>query len=162
MNLLTQFDYIVSQRQLINFVFHFSPEHTNFVNPDFFSPEPVTPSYAQRTYQATLADHFGLWGGTLDSSLSYQRFHTFIGAQGDAEEVTQPQGNSGNYFGTQSRDAFRREWLEIWSPVPLKLLGTHQVKAGSSLTVASDHGEFNYRPVDILDYSGLLLENISF
>lgn len=161
-NLLTQIDYVASQRQLINFTFHFSPQHTNFVNPDFFNPEPVTPSFAQRNYQATLADHFGLFGGTLDSSLSYQRFHTFIGAQGDATEIVQPQGDSGNYFGTQSRDAFRREWLEIWSPAPLKLLGTHQLKAGSSLTVASDNGAFNYRPVDVLNATGLLLESIDF
>ena len=122
----------------------------------------MTPSFAQRTYSATLADHYGLFGGTLDSSLSYQRFHTFIGAQGDLPETVTPEGNSGNFFGTQSRDAFRREWLEIWSPAPLKLLGTHQIKAGSSLTIANDRGAFDYRPVNIYDSTGLLLENITF
>ncbi len=161
-NSFTQLDYIVSQRQLINFTLHYSPEHINFVNPDFFNPQPVAPSYAQKTYAATIADHFGLFGGTLDSSISYQRFHTFIGAQGSQDEVIAPEGNSGNYFGTQSRDAFRREWLEIWSPAPLKLLGTHQIKVGSSLTVSSDHGQFTYRPVDLENATGLLLETIDF
>jgi len=161
-NSFTQLDYIVSQRQIVNFTFHFSPEHINFVNPDFFNPQPVSPSYAQRTYSATLADHYGLFGGTLDTSFSYQRFHTFIGAQGDAPESISPTGNSGNYFATQSRDAFRREWLEIWSPAPLILLGSHQVKAGSSLTVANDRGAYNYRPIDIYDTAGMLLENIAF
>jgi len=161
-NSFTQLDYIVSQRQIVNFTFHFSPEHINYVNPDFFNPQPVSPSYAQRTYSATLADHFGLFGGTVDSSLSYQRFHTYIGAQGDAPETITPTGNSGNYFATQSRDAFRREWLEIWSPAPIKLVGTHQIKAGSSLTVANDRGVYDYRPIDLYNATGVLLENISF
>jgi hypothetical protein len=161
-NSFTQLDYIVSQRQLINFTLHYSPEHINFVNPDYFNPQPVTPSYAQKTYAATLADHLGLLGGTLDTSLSYQRFHTYIGAQGDAPETVMPQGNSGNYFGTQSRDAFRREWLEIWSPAPLQLFGSHQLKVGTSLTVVNDRGEFDYRPVELFNATGVLLESIDF
>jgi hypothetical protein len=161
-NSFTQVDYIVSQRQIVNATFHFSPEHTNFVNPEYFNPEPVTPSYAQRNYVATAADHFGLAGGTLDSSLSYQRAHTFIGAQGDADMVLSPEGNRGSYFGVQSRDAFRREWLEIWSPSPVQIAGSHQLKIGSSLTVSNDRGQFTFRPVNIVDSGGTLLERIDF
>jgi hypothetical protein len=161
-NSFTQLDYIVSQRQIVNFTFHFSPEHINFVNPDYFNPQPVSPSYAQRTYSATIADHYGIFDGTLDSSLSYQRFHTFIGSQGDAPESISPEGNSGNFFGVQTRDAFRREWLEIWSPAPLRLYGKHQVKAGSSLTIANDRGYYDYRPVNLYNTTGVLLENITF
>ena len=161
-NSFTQFDYIASQRQIINFTFHFSPEHINFVNPDFFTPQPVAPSYAQRSYVATLADHLGLFGGTLDSSLSYQRFHTFIGSQGDSGQILTPQGDSGNFFGVQSRDAFRREWLEVWSPAPLRLYGSHQLKIGTSLTVVNDRGGFDFRPVDILNALGQPLERIDF
>ncbi len=161
-NSFTQVDYIVSQRQIVNATFHYNPEHINFVNPDYFDPQTVTPSYAQRAYAATLADHLGLWGGTLDTSISYQRFHTFIGAQGPNDEIVTPTGARGNYFGTQSRDAFRREWLEIWSPAPVAFFGPHQLKVGTSLTVSTDHGEFRYRPVDVLDTYGALLERIEF
>ncbi|MGI8743130.1 MAG: hypothetical protein ACR2NN_11285 [Bryobacteraceae bacterium] len=162
MNSFTQLDYIASQRQIVNFTFHFSPEHINFVNPDYFNPQPVTPSYAERTHIATLADHFGIFGGTLDSSVSMQRFHTFIGARGDSEMVLAPEGNRGSYFGTQSRDAWRREWLEIWSPAPWRLWGTHQLKIGTSLTVVNDRGIFAFRPVDILNSTGERLERIDF
>ncbi len=161
-NSFTQIDYILSQRQIVNATFHFNPEHTNFVNPDYFNPQPVTPSYAQTAYEGTLADHLGLWGGTLDTSRAYQRFHTFIGAQGPADEIVTPEGNQGNYFGTQTRDAFRREWLEIWSPAPVRFFGAHQIKTGTSLTVSSDHGQFTYRPVEIVDSAGHLLESIDF
>ena len=161
-NSFTQLDFIATQRQLINFTYHFSPEHTNYVNPDYFNPQPTTPSYAQRNYVATLADHLGILGGTLDSSASMQRFHTFIGAQGDEGMVLTPEVKQGNYFGVQTRDAWRREWLEIWSPAPLNLEGTHLLKIGTSVTVANDRGRFSFRPVDILDSAGQLLENISF
>jgi len=161
-NSFTQFDFIASQRQIVNFTYHYSPEHINFVNPDFFTPQPVAPSYAQRAYVATLADHLGLFGGTLDSSLSMQRFHTFIGAQGHGEMQMAPQGNTGNYFGTQSRDAWRREWLEGWSPAPARFVGTHQFKVGTSLTVVNNRGLFDFRPVDILNAAGRRIERIDF
>ncbi len=161
-NSFTQIDYILSQRQIINATYHFNPEHTNYVNPDYFNPEPVSPSYVQRAYAGTISHHLGLWGGTLDTSLSYQRFHTYIGAQGPGEEIVTPEGNRGNYFGTQSRNAFRREWLEIWSPAPVRFYGTHQIKLGTSLTIATDHGVFSYQPVEVRNSAGRLLERIDF
>lgn len=161
-NSFTQFDYLASTRQVVNFSYHFNPEHTNFVNPDYFNPQPVTPSYAQRAYEATASDLLGLWGGTLNTSFAYQRFHTFTGAQGLADEIVTPEGNQGSYFGTQSHDAFRREWLEIWSPAPVNFIGTHQIKVGSSLTMSTDHGFFRFRPVDVMNTAGQLLENISY
>jgi len=161
-NSFTQVDYIASQRQIINFSYHFAPEHTNFVNPEFFNPQSVTPSYAQRNYIATLAHHFGILNGTLDTSVSMQRFHTFIGSQGDAEMTLTPEGNRGNYFGVASRDAWRREWLEIWSPAPVRIVGIHQLKIGTSLTVSSDRGRYTYRPVNIVGSAGELLDRIDF
>jgi hypothetical protein len=161
-NSYTQFDFVPSTRQLVSFTWHFSPQHTNFVNPDYFNPQPVTPSYAQRNYVATLADHFGIFGGTLDSTLSMQRFHTFIGAQGDAAMTLTPGGNQGNYFGVQTRDAWRREWLEIWSPAPWNFNGTHLPKLGTSVTVANDRGRFTFRNTNIAANNGQLLEKIAF
>ncbi len=161
-NSFTQLDYIASARQIITATLHISPQHTNFVNPDYFNPQPVTPSYAQHNYVGTAADHFGLWGGTLDSSVSIQRFNAVIGAQGSADMILTPEGNHGNYFGTQNRDAHRTEWLEIWSPAPARLAGTHQIKTGSSLTGSNDEGQFAYRPIDILNTAGQQLERVSF
>jgi len=161
-NSFTQMDFVASTRQLISFQYHFAPEHTNFVNPDYFNPQPVDPSYAQRSYVATLADHLGLLGGTLDSTLSMQRFHTFVGSQGPEGEVLTPGGNQGNYFGVQTRDAWRREWLEVWSPAPLSAGGTHLPKLGSSVTVANDRGHFAFRPVTINSLNGQLLETVGF
>jgi len=161
-NSFTQFDFVASSRNLITFTYHFSPEHTNFVNPDYFNPQSVTSSYAQRAYVATLADHFGIFGGTLDTTFSMQRFHTFIGAQGDAPMVLTPGGNEGNYFGVQSRDAWRREALMIFSPAPINVAGPHLPKLGVSVTVASDRGHFAFRPVEIVNSDAQLFQRIDW
>ena len=161
-NSFSQLDYVASARQIITATVHISPQHTNFVNPDYFNPQPVTPTYAQHTYVGTAADHYGLWGGTLDSSLSFQRFDAYIGSQGPASMILTPEGNEGNYFATQNRDARRTEWLEIWSPAPQKLLGVHELKIGSSWTLSSDQGQYAFRPVNIENSARQLLENISF
>ena len=162
LNSFSQLDYIASSKQIITATVHVSPQHVNFFNPDYFNPEPTTPTYAQHTYIGTAADHYGLWGGTLDSSVSFQRFDAYIGAQGPADMILTPEGNEGDYFATQNRAAKRAEWLEIWSPAPLTFFGVHQLKVGSSLTYSSNQGLYSFRPVQIDNSAKQLLENISF
>jgi hypothetical protein len=162
LNGFTQLDYILSPRQLLTATFHISPQHTNFVNPDYFNPQPVAPRYSQHNYVGTLADFFGLFGGTLNSSISIQRFDAFVGAQGSAAMVLAPGGNGGNYFGVQNRGASRTEWLESWSLTPLQFFGKHLIKMGSSLTSSGNDGRFTYHPVEILDAAGRLEERIDF
>jgi hypothetical protein len=161
-NSFSQLDWIITPKQFITATLHVSPMHTNFVNPDYFNPQPVTPSYAQHNYAGTLIDHFGILGGIVDSSISVQRFDVNVGAQGPGDMIVTPTGNSGNYFGTQNRDARRQEWLETWSLAPFNFLGTHLVKMGTSLTGSSDQGRFTYRPVDILNGQGVRTQRIDF
>jgi hypothetical protein len=161
-NSFTQLDWVLSPKQIVTATFHFSPEHINFVNPDYFNPQIVTPSYIQHNYVGTVADHWGLFGGILDSSLSIQRFNVVVGSQGPDDMVLSPLGNSGDYFGVQNRDARRTEWLETWSLVPLRAAGTHLLKMGTSLTGSGDDGQFTYRPVNIVNNNGQLLERIDF
>jgi hypothetical protein len=85
-----------------------------------------------------------------------------VGAQGNAAMVLTPEGNRGNFFGTQARSARRNEWLETYSLQPLRLAGTHLVKLVSSSTWSGDDGRFTYRPVEILDSAGRLEERIDF
>jgi hypothetical protein len=161
-NSFTQLDVVLSPKQIITTTFHLSPQHINFVKPDFFNPQPVTPSYVQHNYVGSAADHWGLFGGILDSSLSLLRFDVAIGSQGADEMMLSPLGNLGNYFGVQNRTASRTEWLETWSLVPLRAAGTHLLKMGTSLTGSSDQGQFTYRPVNIVNRAGQLLERIAF
>jgi TonB-dependent Receptor Plug Domain len=161
-NSFTQADWIVTPTQVLTATLHVSPQHTNFVNIDYFNPQPTAPSYAQHNIVGSLADHLGLFGGILDSSISVQRFDATIGAQGDEGLTISPLVNSGNFFGTQNRSATRNEWLETYSLKPIRLRGTHQIKFGNSLTGSGDNGHFTYRPVYVLNALGRMLESIDF
>jgi hypothetical protein len=161
-NSLTQFDYIASPNQVLTGSFHVSPQHANFVNPEYFNPEPATPNDALHRYVATIGDHLGVGHGTLNSTVSIQRFDATTGAQGTAEMVLTPLGNRGNYFSTQHREAGRTQWLEIWSPGMLAAAGTHELKIGGSATFLEDSGQVLDRPINILNPTGLLLRRITF
>ena len=161
-NSFTQLDYILSPRQLLTATFHVTPQHINFVDPQYFLPEPVTPSYHQQEYVGTFAHHLAIGGGTLDSTMSFQRFDGVVGAQGAADMILTPTGDSGNYFAGQNREAGRNEWLESWSPVALAFAGTHELKFGSVVAGTSNDGLFTARPVSIFDTYGTLLERITY
>lgn len=161
-NALTQFDYVVSAKQTLTGTMHFTPQHTNFVNPDYFNPQPVTPSYAQHNYVAILSDRLGIGDGTVESTLTEQRFDATVGAQGTQEMFLTPTGNFGNYFSTQHRESGRTEWLETWSPARLVGAGSHFLKFGTVATLLTNSGELWDRPINILDTTGLLLRRIDF
>lgn len=161
-NSFTQIDYMLSAKQYLTATLHIAPQHINFVNPDYFNPEPVTPNYRQQDYMGTVTDHLALGKGMLDSTLSFQRFDASVGAQGGLPMFMLPQGNSGNYYASQAREAGRNELSETWTPGALQWLGSHQFKAGALATQTSDTGSFNARPIHIEDASGLLLQQISF
>jgi hypothetical protein len=161
-NSFTQIDYILSPKQFLTATFHVTPEHINFVDPQFFMPEPVTPNYRQQEYVGTIAHHLALGGGMLDSTISFQRFDATVGSQGTADMVLTPTGDLGNYYSGQNREAGRDEWLETWSPANLSFAGTHELKFGSVVAGTSNDGLFTARPVNILDTYGTLLERITY
>jgi hypothetical protein len=161
-NSFSQWDYVVSPEHLLSGSFHFAPQHINFVNPDYFNPQPVTPSYAHHNYRGTLSDQLAVGGGTLVSVVSFQRFDANVGAQGTADMVLSPVGNRGNYFASQRRKAIRAEWMETWSPAQINRFGNHALKLGIQTTFLKNSGELTARPIDIVDINGALLRRIEF
>jgi hypothetical protein len=71
-------------------------------------------------------------------------------------------GNSGNYFGQQSREATRFQWMETWAPSNMKLLGQHALQIGTVLAHAEDEGQVIHRNVSIQGASGQLLRTIAY
>src|SRR5262249_14336505 len=138
------------------------PQHINYVRPDFFNPQPVTPTYAHHNYRGTVSDHLAVGNGTLESIVSLQRFDVKVGGQGTADMILTPTGNRGNYFASQHRNATRAEWRETWSPARINHFGNHDLKVGLDFNYLNDSGQYSARPINILDNSGLLLRRIEF
>jgi len=161
-NSFTQVDYILSPINTLTGTFHVAPLKMDFVNLNFFSPQPVTPTFADHDYTGTLADRLILGGGVLESTIAVKRFHGRVWGQGTEDMVLTPTGNSGNYFSQQDRTAARTEWLENYSLAPINGYGQHNLRFGTTLSDTDSRGEFLARPVDIEDTSGRLIRRIEF
>jgi len=161
-NSFTQLDYILSPTHLLTGTFHLAPHRTNYVNLEFFNPQPVTPSFSARDYTGTIIDRLTIGSHVLESLVAVKSYGADVWAQGPAEMVLTPTGNQGNYFGEQERHASRVEWLESVSLKPVDHVGTHHFQFGSTVTRTANRGEFAGRPVNIQDYDGRLLQRIEF
>jgi hypothetical protein len=87
---------------------------------NYFDPQPVTPNADYQENTGTIREHFGIGGGVLTSTFSGTRFVTNVTPQTPGEMVLSPVGNSGRYFGQQSREPTRFQWMETWKPSSLK------------------------------------------
>jgi Carboxypeptidase regulatory-like domain len=162
LNSFTQLDWITSSKHLVTGTVHIAPQRLDFVNMDYFNPQPTTPDASTHNYTATLADHLSLHGGLLDNIFSATYFAARVWGQGAQDLMITPQGNSGDYFAQQDRIASRIGWSSTYSFGPLAALGTHNLKVGSYVAGSSDHGQVNEHPIDIFGSTNQLIERISF
>jgi hypothetical protein len=157
-NSFTQFDYIVATEHTLTQTMHVAPRHTNFVNLNFFNPQPVTPSFGARDYTSTTIDRLSLGKVLLESSVAIKRSGVRVWGQGLNEMTMTPTGNRGNYFSSQNRHVSRLEWLENLS---VERNG-HHFKFGLALTRTANRGGFLARPINIVDAVGRRLRRIEF
>jgi hypothetical protein len=133
-----QLDWIASGKHLVTATVHIAPQRLDFVNMDYFNPQPTTPDASTHNYTATIADHLSLRGGLPDNTaVSATNFAARVWGQGAQDLTIAPGGNSGDYFAQQDRSASRVGWSSIYSFGALSGLGTHNLKAGSYLAGSS-------------------------
>jgi Carboxypeptidase regulatory-like domain len=161
-NSFTQLDYILSARNTLSGTFHVAPRQMEFVNLDFFNPQPVTPTFSAHDYTGTVIDRWTIGSNLLESTLAVKRFTGNVWGQGDQDMVLTPTGNRGNYFSQQNRRASRAEWIETYSLSPINLYGAHNLKFGSSVARTDNRGDFIARPVSIEDTDGRLVKRIDW
>jgi hypothetical protein len=161
-NSFSQFDYVFSTTHFLTGTYHVAPQHTNFVNLGFFTPQLVTPSFRASSNVYTLADHLALGQNLLTSTVSAQFFDASTGAQGTAAMILTPTGDRGNYYLSRQQDASRVEWLEALArsiPTPR---GTHTLKFGTTVSRTDNNGYLAARSVTIQDAAGRRLKQIDF
>jgi hypothetical protein len=162
LNSFSQLDWVVSDKHLLTLTLHYAPQHLNFVNLNYFNPEPTTPDARTHNYTATISDKLTIGGGLWENTLSATKFDATVWSQGAQPLLIEPQGDSGNYFASQGRDAERYSWLSAYTFAPRSLWGTHTFKLGAYLAGAYDDGSVNEQPIEIRGATGLLLERIAF
>jgi hypothetical protein len=159
----TQLDLILSNRHTQTFTFGYFPQRDQFVNLDFFRPQPVTPNYKQKDFVVTFRDHFQLGEGLLQSSVSVKRFAADVWGQGADDQVLTPTVERGNYFATQSRHSHRLELFEVYSFPAKHFLGSgHEIKVGFDFNSVGNLLNYAARPVNILRADDTPAERIVF
>ena len=161
-NSFAQVDWIKSEKQLITATIHVAPQRLDYAGLDYFNPEPTTPDASTRNYTATIGDKWSLWGGLLDNTISATRFGANVWGQGPNDLTLTPSGNSGNYFEQQRRYSTRASWSPTFAFKQVKGLGVHEFKVGAYGAYSDEIGEVNEHPIDILDASGIMTQQISF
>jgi hypothetical protein len=161
-NSFTQLDAILGARNSITATLHFAPHTLRYENLNYFDPQPVTPNADYQEDTGTISEHFGFGGGVLASTFAGTRVATNVAGQDQGEMLLSPEGNSGNYFGEQSREATRFQWVETWNPANIALHGQHSLQIGTVLAHAEDEGQVADRDVRIESASGQLLRTISY
>lgn len=161
-NSFAQLDWVKSEKQLITLTVHLAPQRIDYAGLDYYNPEPVTPDANTRNYTATAGDKWTLWGGLFDNTLSATRFGAAVWGQGSADMTISPAGNSGSYFEQQRRYSTRAGWTPSYSFKPVKGIGAHEFKIGSYTAYSVEIGQVNEHPIDILDASGAMTQQISF
>ena len=161
-NSFAQLDWIASSRNLVTATIHVAPQRLGFVNMNYFNPQPTTPDASTHNYTGTLSDKLTIFGGLWENTFSATKFDATVWAKGTSDFVIQPQGNSGNYFAQQGRDAERYGWTSSFSFAPWNRWGSHSFKIGAYAAGSYDDGQMVEHPINLLDYSGRLLERIAF
>jgi hypothetical protein len=161
-NSFTQVDAIISPSQILTTSFHLAPHSQMFSGLNFFNPQPVTPNTSFRENTGTILDRLAIAGGVLQSTFAMRHVSSATSAQGPAAMVLTPGGNQGNYFGQQSRQSSRLQWIESWTPGVLHFAGQHQLQVGSVVGHAENDGTFNAQPVQLQDSGGHLVQRIEF
>jgi len=162
LNSFAQLDWVVSNQQLVTATIHVAPQRLEFVNMDYFNPQPTTPDARTQSYTTTIADHLSFHGGLLDNTLSATYVDARVWGQGPLDFTMTPHGNSGDYFAQQTRNAYRYGWSSTYSFGPVAWLGTHNIKTGTYLAESSVQGNVSDHPIDILGSTNQLIERIAF
>ena len=91
-NSFAQIDWVVSDKQLITFTGHVAPQRMDFVNLDYFNPQPTTPDARTENYTGVVSDHLTILGGLLDSNFSVTKFDAKIWGAGVGGSCKSPRG----------------------------------------------------------------------
>jgi len=161
-NSFAQIDWVTSESNLVTGTVHVAPQRLQNVNLDYFNPLPTTPDAGTQNYTVTIADRLSIGGGLLENTISGTRFDANVWGHGEDDLRVTPNGNAGNYFSEQNRQASRASWLPSYAFRRKKALGTHDLKIGSYIAYSAVHGQMTNSPIDILDAAYHLTEQITW
>lgn len=161
-NSFTQLDAPVTATQTFTAALHFAPRTVQYINLNYFDPQPVTPNADYHEDTGTLTHRLGFAGGLLASTFAYTRVASDVSPQSPGDMTLSPIGDSGSYFSAQNGESTRVQWIETWTPRVFAWHGQHALQAGTVLAHAEDAGNVLGHPVHLTDAVGDPLQDITY
>jgi hypothetical protein len=161
-NSFTQLDVPLTTKQTFTATLHFAPRNLDFVNLNYFDPQPVTPNANYQEDTGTLSHHAEVAGGLIASTFAYTRVGSYVAPQSPGQMTLSPIGDTGSYFSQQAGEGTRVQWIETWAPRDFMWHGQHTLRAGTVLAHAEDAGNVHGRPVHLTDANGNPVQDITY
>ncbi len=159
----TQVDVNITPKQTATASFALYPQKLDFLGLNTFTPQPSTPDFHQRGFQAYLQHRYIVGDkGLLISQFSYKRFDADITAQSDDPYRLLLETTEGGFFNRQARRTSRSSFQESYQFAPKRFAGSHQLTVGMSYEHSAYDGHQSFLPVEIDGVSGMPIERISF
>jgi Carboxypeptidase regulatory-like domain/TonB dependent receptor len=162
-NSFTQAQYILSSRHLVDANLIVFPLRREFADINAFVPQTASSDYGQNGFSLGLSDSFQLnSGGFFHTEFRYTWFHSHAHGQGAEDMLVTPEGWSGNFFNSWSRDGDELEFRPAFEFPSKSWHGQHQLKIGVDVSRRSFDGSTVSHPIQLLRQDGSLAEEITF
>jgi outer membrane receptor for ferrienterochelin and colicin len=159
----TQVDFNITPKQTATASLALYPQKLDFLGLNTFTPQPSTPDFHQRGFQAYLQHRYIVADkGLLISQISYKRFDADITAQSNDPYRLLLETTEGGFFNRQARRTSRSSLQESYQFAPKRFAGSHQLTVGMSYEHSTYDGHQSFLPIEIDGVSGLPVERISF
>jgi len=159
----TQVDFNITAKQTATASFALYPQKLDYLGLNTFTPQPSTPDFHQRGFQAYLQHRYIVGDkGLLISQFSYKRFDADITAQSNDPYRLQLETTEGGFFNRQARRTSRSSFQETYQFAPKQFVGSHQLTVGLSYEHSTYDGRQAFLPVEIDGVSDIPVERISF
>jgi outer membrane receptor for ferrienterochelin and colicin len=159
----TQVDFNITPKQTATASLALYPQKLDFLGLNTFTPQPSTPDFHQRGFEAYLQHRYIVGDkGLLISQFSYKRFDADITAQSDNPYRLLLETTEGGFFNRQARQTSRSSFQESYQLAPKRFAGSHQLNVGMSYEHSTYDGHQSFLPIEIDGVSGMPIERISF
>jgi outer membrane receptor for ferrienterochelin and colicin len=159
----TQVDFNITPKQTATASVALYPQKLDFLGLNTFTPQPSTPDFHQRGFQAYLQHRYIVGDkGLLVSQFNYKRFDADITAQSDDPYRLLLETTEGGFFNRQARQTSRSSLQETYQFAPKRWAGSHQLTVGMSYEHSSYDGHQSFLPIEIDGVSNMPIERISF
>jgi hypothetical protein len=162
-NSFSNFQYILSDRQVLTANVDVFPLRKQFANINTLIPQTASSNYGQHGFTTGITDRYLFSSGAILTSLfQYMDFNSNGYGQGPQDMLVTPEGWGGNFFNTYTREGNQEELGETYQFAKREWHGKHEPKAGGEAHRRSYLGTSDSHPVLVNRENGVLAESINF